>query len=76
MKFNIPTKGNKTLKRVVSRIRASKRLQSMWRCSNVNAVDRLGFNDHGPVHVTIVANAALRLLRPAWSCPGSGATSR
>src|SRR6185436_10795001 len=35
----------------------------LWRCANVNAVDRLGMSDHGPVHVQIIANIALRLLR-------------
>ena len=34
-----------------------------WRCANVNAVERLGMSDHGPVHVQIVANMALKLLR-------------
>jgi metal-dependent HD superfamily phosphatase/phosphodiesterase len=35
----------------------------MWVAANVNAVDRLGMSDHGPVHVHIVANSSLRLLR-------------
>jgi metal-dependent HD superfamily phosphatase/phosphodiesterase len=35
----------------------------LWRCANVNAVDRLNMSDHGEVHIRIVANAALRLLR-------------
>ena len=38
-------------------------LQTLWRCSNVIAIDRLGFNDHGPIHVKIVSNRALKLLR-------------
>ncbi|TRO47673.1 HD domain-containing protein, partial [Candidatus Bathyarchaeota archaeon] len=38
-------------------------LQALWKCSNVLAVDRLGLNDHGPVHVKIVANGALKMLR-------------
>ena len=63
MKFKVPVKGNKKLAAVVKRINSSERLQMMWKCSNINAVDRLGYNDHGPVHVTIVANAALQLLR-------------
>jgi len=63
MKFNLPARGNKKLERVAERIRGSERLTALWRCSNVNSIDRLGFNDHGPVHVAIVANAALKLLR-------------
>jgi metal-dependent HD superfamily phosphatase/phosphodiesterase len=35
----------------------------MWRCANVNAVERLGLSDHGEVHNRIVANASLRMLR-------------
>ncbi|MEK7276671.1 MAG: HD domain-containing protein, partial [Chloroflexota bacterium] len=38
-------------------------LWQLWRCANINAVDRLGMSDHGEVHIRIVANAALRLLR-------------
>src|SRR5205823_10843374 len=38
-------------------------LYMFWRCANINAVDRLGMSDHGPVHVQIVANIALKLLR-------------
>jgi metal-dependent HD superfamily phosphatase/phosphodiesterase len=38
-------------------------LQTLWRCSNMMAVDRLGYNDHGPVHMKIVANGALKMLR-------------
>ncbi len=30
---------------------------------NINAIDRLGMTDHGPVHFQIVANIALRLAR-------------
>lgn len=38
-------------------------LQTLWRCSNIIAIERLGFNDHGPIHVKIVSNRALKLLR-------------
>jgi len=38
-------------------------LQTLWRCGNVIAIDRMGYNDHGPVHVKIVANGALKMLR-------------
>jgi metal-dependent HD superfamily phosphatase/phosphodiesterase len=39
------------------------KLQTMWKCSNVMAIDRMGYTDHGPTHVKIVANSALKLLR-------------
>jgi metal-dependent HD superfamily phosphatase/phosphodiesterase len=44
-------------------VNADRGLHALWRCANVNAVDRLGMSDHGPVHVQIVANIGLRLLR-------------
>jgi metal-dependent HD superfamily phosphatase/phosphodiesterase len=31
--------------------------------ANVTAIERLGMSDHGPVHVKIVMNLAVRLLR-------------
>jgi metal-dependent HD superfamily phosphatase/phosphodiesterase len=39
------------------------RLQTLWKCANVMAIDRMGFTDHGPTHVKIVANVALKVLR-------------
>jgi metal-dependent HD superfamily phosphatase/phosphodiesterase len=39
------------------------KLQTFWKCANVMAIDRMGYTDHGPTHVKIVANLALKLLR-------------
>ena len=39
------------------------RIQTFWRCANVMAIDRMGYSDHGPTHVKIVANSALKILR-------------
>jgi metal-dependent HD superfamily phosphatase/phosphodiesterase len=61
--FNIPFHGNTKLKHVLKEIKADKKLQTFWRCANVMAIERMGFNDHGPTHVKIVANLSLRLLR-------------
>jgi metal-dependent HD superfamily phosphatase/phosphodiesterase len=38
-------------------------LYALWTAANVNAVERLGMTDHGPVHVKIVMNIAVRMLR-------------
>jgi len=38
-------------------------IQSYLRMSNVMAVKRLGYNDHGPVHAKIVAGSALELFK-------------
>ncbi len=61
--FNIPFHGNQKLKHVVKKIKKDKKLQTFWKCSNIMAIERMGFNDHGPTHVKIVANLSLKLLR-------------
>ena len=38
-------------------------IKTLWRMTNVNAIDRLEMTDHGPVHFQIVANIATRLAR-------------
>ncbi|MFT4309279.1 MAG: HD domain-containing protein [Candidatus Woesearchaeota archaeon] len=38
-------------------------MQAAWEACNAMTVRRLGMTDHGPVHVAIVANIALKLLR-------------
>jgi uncharacterized protein len=63
MPLTIPTRHNIKLAQVLERINADRELHQLWKCSNVNAVDRAGMNDHGEVHIRIVANIALRLLR-------------
>jgi metal-dependent HD superfamily phosphatase/phosphodiesterase len=61
--FTVPARHNPKLQALVERINADEELKQLWRCANVNAVDRLNMSDHGEVHIRIVANAALKLLR-------------
>ncbi len=61
--FNIPLRNNAKLKHVIDKVKEDTKLQSYWKCANVMAIDRLGYTDHGPTHVKIVANLALKLLR-------------
>ncbi len=61
--FNIPFRKNVKLKHVIKRVKEDVKLHSYWKCANVMAIDRLGYTDHGPTHVKIVANLALRLMR-------------
>jgi metal-dependent HD superfamily phosphatase/phosphodiesterase len=61
--FNIPFRNNAKLKHVIDKVKEDKKLQSFWKCANVMAIDRMGYTDHGPTHVKIVANLALKLLR-------------
>lgn len=61
--FRVPTRHNAKLQRLVDAINRDVSLHQLWRCANVNAVDRSGMSDHGPVHIQIVANISLKLLR-------------
>ncbi len=61
--FNIPYRGNAKLKQVMERVKEDKKLQTYWKCANVMAIERMGYTDHGPTHVKIVANLGLKLLR-------------
>ncbi|MGA2387213.1 MAG: HD domain-containing protein [Candidatus Bathyarchaeia archaeon] len=61
--FNIPYRNNVKLKQVMERIKEDKKLQAYWKCCNVMAIERMGYTDHGPTHVKIVANIALKMLR-------------
>ncbi|MGQ9515421.1 MAG: HD domain-containing protein [Thermoproteota archaeon] len=63
MDFTLPTKGNKKLALVLEKVRKNRRLEAYLKCCNVMAIDRLGYSDHGPTHIKIVSNIALRLLR-------------
>lgn len=61
--LHLPCRHNEPLQAVQARIDRDVELQTLWRCANVNAMDRAGITDHGPVHVRIIANIALKLLR-------------
>jgi metal-dependent HD superfamily phosphatase/phosphodiesterase len=63
MPLNVPTRHNEKLRAFVAAINADEELAQWWKCANVNVVDRQGMTDHGEVHIRIVANAALKLLR-------------
>lgn len=61
--IKIPAENNELLQEVLSKVNENKELFSLWKVINVNAIDRMGYSDHGPVHFQIVANIALRLSR-------------
>ena len=63
MHINLPVRGNRKLRRLMERVEADKQLKSWWHVSNVNAVVRMEINDHSWVHIQIVANIALKILR-------------
>ncbi len=61
--MKVSTKGNKKLIALLEAVNRDQELQQFWEAANVNAVRRLGMSDHGPVHIQIVANACVRILR-------------
>jgi uncharacterized protein len=62
--LNVPGRGNNpNLERLIERVNADEELYALWLAANVNAVERLGMTDHGPVHVKIVMNIADKLFR-------------
>ena len=61
--LNLPARRNEKLGQLVARIDADVELHTLWDCANVNAVERAGITDHGSVHIKIVANIALKLVR-------------
>src|SRR5437764_1956701 len=63
MRINVPVRGNRNLRTLVERVNDDKQLKAWWHAANVNAVVRMEINDHSWVHIQIVANIALKLLR-------------
>jgi metal-dependent HD superfamily phosphatase/phosphodiesterase len=63
MSLNVPVQQNANLAAVVKQINQSEELDALWASANITAIDRMGINDHGPVHVKIMTNIGLKLLR-------------
>jgi metal-dependent HD superfamily phosphatase/phosphodiesterase len=63
MRINVPVRRNEKLRRVIGRVNRDDQLKAWWHVANVNAVTRMEINDHSWVHIQIVTNIALKLLR-------------
>ena len=63
MPITLPSRHNDTLKTVMERVNVDRELHQLWKCSNINAVDRSHISDHGEVHIRIVSNIALKICR-------------
>jgi hypothetical protein len=61
--MTVPDKHNSRLHKAMELVNADDDLYGLWLAANVNAIERLGMTDHGPVHVKIVMNIAVRMLR-------------
>jgi uncharacterized protein len=63
MRINVPVRGNRKLRTLIERVNEDKQLKGWWHVANINAVVRMQINDHSWVHIQIVTNIALKLLR-------------
>lgn len=63
IRIAVPLESNKILTEVLSRVNNNRELKTLWRIMNVNAIERLGYTDHGPTHFNVVANYALQISR-------------
>jgi hypothetical protein len=57
-----PTRGNRRLERFLAAVNEDEQVRAWWYMAQVHA-ERLGMSDHSWVHVQIVLNIGLRLLR-------------
>jgi metal-dependent HD superfamily phosphatase/phosphodiesterase len=57
-----PTRGNRRLEALLDRVNADEELRGWWHMAQISS-ERLGMSDHSWVHVQIVLNIALRVLR-------------
>jgi metal-dependent HD superfamily phosphatase/phosphodiesterase len=63
MRIRVPVRANRKLRTVIDRVNRDDQLKGWWHVANVNAVARMEINDHSWVHIQIVTNIALKLLR-------------
>ena len=63
MRIRVPVRGDRKLRTVIDRVNRDPQLKAWWHVANVNAVARMEINDHSWVHIQIVTNIALKLLR-------------
>ena len=61
--LNIPIKENSKLEKIIDLIEKDVEINTLWQCANVMAVERQNLNDHGPIHIKIVANRAMKIFR-------------
>jgi uncharacterized protein len=62
-RIRVPERSKRKLRRLIERVNDDKQLKAWWHVANVNAVTRMEINDHSWVHIQIVTNIALKLLR-------------
>ncbi|MBO3757892.1 MAG: HD domain-containing protein [Thermoproteota archaeon] len=50
------------LKTIIEEVEKSETIYQLLKASNIMMINRMKYNDHGPIHAKIVANHALRIL--------------
>src|SRR3989344_7226856 len=63
IEIHVPEGDNKLLSQTLEIINNDEEIKTLWNVINTNAIQRMGYTDHGPVHFQIVANISLRILR-------------
>jgi metal-dependent HD superfamily phosphatase/phosphodiesterase len=61
-KVHAPTRGNRKLEGFLEAVNGDERVRAWWYMAQLNS-ERLGMSDHSWVHVQVVLNIALRLVR-------------
>src|SRR3954453_21088376 len=61
-KVRVPTRGNRKLESFLKAVNGDEQVRACWYMTQVHA-ERLGMSDHSWVHMQIVLNISLRLLR-------------
>src|SRR5690349_20534960 len=61
-RVHAPTRGNRKLESFLEAVNSDERVRAWWYMAQINS-ERLGMSDHSWVHVQVVLNIALRLLR-------------
>jgi uncharacterized protein len=62
MRVDAPTRGNRRLEKLFAAANADPQVRAWWHVQQVTA-DRLVMSDHSWIHIRVVLNIALRLLR-------------
>jgi metal-dependent HD superfamily phosphatase/phosphodiesterase len=62
MRVDAPTRGNRRLEKFFAAVNDDLQVKAWWHVQQVNA-DRIGMSDHSWIHIRVVVNIALRMLR-------------
>jgi len=63
LEFKLDWRDNTKLRKLCEFLESSSFVNALWKQSNIVAVGRLKYTDHGPVHAKIVAKRSLEIIR-------------